>query len=373
MDFRQANKIFNWVLVATLTYVLISSVAMIGVGLNSVSGEYLDGLFEFATNPIMGLVVGILATALVQSSSTVSSIIVGLVAGGLPVESAIPMVIGADFGTTVTNTVISLAYVGKKQYFRRAFAAATVHDFFNLLAVSIFLPLELAFGIMEKTAGILSNLLVGGEKMSVGGIDFFSEMTIPFINFFKNLSQSEGDTFSGVVLIIMGIIFILMSILYMAQLLKKLMVGKSKKILYSAIGKKPLSSIISGMLVTILVRSSSTTTSLMIPLAGTGMLRLKQVYPFTLGSNIGTTITALLAAMAIAGDTAVYALQIAVVFLLYNVFSVILVYNVPALKRLPMVGAMSIAKIADKNKFVALFYVVGVFFGIPGLLIYLVG
>ena len=371
MNFETANKIFNWVLIALLTYVLISSVAMIGEGLGKTSGEYLDGLFAFATNPIMALVVGILATVLVQSSSTVSSIIVGLVAGGLPVESAIPMIIGADFGTTVTNTIISLAYVGKKQYFRRAFAAATVHDFFNLLAVLIFLPLELSFHIMEITAGVLANKLIGGQDMSIGGFDFLHGLTEPFIGFFSNINQNGGDALNGIIMIIAGIIFILLSIIYIGNLLKKLMVGRAKKIMFAAVGKKPATSILSGMLITTIVQSSSTTTSLMIPLAGTGIFRLKQVYPFTLGSNIGTTVTALLAATAISGANAIYALQIALVFLLYNVFSVALVYNVPALRRLPMVGAVSIAKVADRNKIIALLYVVGVFFALPALLIYI--
>ncbi|MEI5617209.1 thymidylate synthase, partial [Streptomyces brasiliscabiei] len=88
--------------------------------------------------------------ALIQSSSTVTSIIVGLVAGGLPVELAIPMIMGANIGTTVTNTLVSLGHVRYKDEFKRAFASATIHDFFNLLAVAIFLPLEMAFGILEK-------------------------------------------------------------------------------------------------------------------------------------------------------------------------------------------------------------------------------
>ncbi|MCK5040680.1 MAG: hypothetical protein KAR62_00230 [Sphingomonadales bacterium] len=371
MNLGTANKIFKWVLIATLTYVLISSVAMIGVGLNQTSGDYLNSLFEFATNPILALLVGILATAIVQSSSTVSSIIVGLVAGGLPVESAIPMIIGADFGTTVTNVIVSLAYVGRKQYFRRAFAAAMVHDFFNLLAVFIFLPLELTFHFMEHISGFFAGLLVGGQDISLGGNNFLHGLTSPFIGFFNSLGQGQGEVVGGIIMVIAGVIFILLSVIYIGNLLKQLMVGRAQKIMFAAIGKKPLTSIFSGMLITTIVQSSSTTTSLMVPLAGTGLFRLKQVYPFTLGSNIGTTVTALLAATAITGANAVYALQIALVFLLYNVFSVTLVYNTPVLMRLPMVAAVSIAKLADRNKLVAIIYVVGVFFAIPAFLIFI--
>lgn len=63
---------------------------------------------------------------------------------------AIPMVMGANLGTTITNTIVSLGHIRDRGEFRRAFAAATVHDFFNLLAVFIFLPLELMFGLLQR-------------------------------------------------------------------------------------------------------------------------------------------------------------------------------------------------------------------------------
>ena len=117
--------------------------------------ESAQALFAFATNPFMGVLLGGLVTALVQSSSTVTSIIVGMVAGGLPVSVAIPMVMGANLGTTITNTLVSFGHVGNREEFRRAFAAATVHDGFNLLSIAIFLPLEIAFGILERLSGAL--------------------------------------------------------------------------------------------------------------------------------------------------------------------------------------------------------------------------
>ena len=87
----------QWFVVAFLIYLLITAVGMIGGGFKGATRGDAAQLFEFATNPFMGLVVGILATSLIQSSSTVTSIIVGLVAGGLPVEMAIPMVMGGKY------------------------------------------------------------------------------------------------------------------------------------------------------------------------------------------------------------------------------------------------------------------------------------
>ena len=166
-----------------------------------------------------------------------------------------------------------------------------------------------------------------------------------------------------------GLGMIFLSIIYLGKLLKNLMVGKAKKILHRAVGHGPITGIFSGMLMTIAVQSSSTSTSLVVPLAGNGIFKLKEIYPFTLGSNIGTTITALLAATAVVGDMGYFALQIALVHLLFNLAAVVLIYGVPFLRNIPPRTARRFAQAASRNKWLVLGYVVGVFFVIPGLLV----
>ncbi|NJN46565.1 MAG: Na/Pi cotransporter family protein, partial [Candidatus Competibacteraceae bacterium] len=146
----------NWLFVLGLVYLLLVAVGMIGSGFKAAAGDHAKELFAFASNPFTALVVGTVATALIQSSSTVTSIIVGLVAGGLPVAIAIPMVMGANIGTTITNTIVSLGHVRQGEEFKRAFAAATIHDFFNLISVVIFLPLEIMFGFLQKTGAYIA-------------------------------------------------------------------------------------------------------------------------------------------------------------------------------------------------------------------------
>ncbi len=102
---KSSNQLFQWLSVLLLVYLLIAAVGAIGTGFKAATGERAEELFAFATNPFLGLVVGTVTTALIQSSSTVTSIIVGLVAGGLPVITAIPMVMGANIGTSITNTI----------------------------------------------------------------------------------------------------------------------------------------------------------------------------------------------------------------------------------------------------------------------------
>ena len=368
---NRLNSYFQWMAIAFLVYLLISSVGMIGAGFKGATKGHASELFQFATNPFMGLIIGILTTAMVQSSSTVTSIIVGLVAGGLPVETAVPMIMGANIGTTITNTIVSLGHVRRKKEFRRAFAAGTVHDFFNFLAVVIFLPLEIVFQPLSKIAGFLAENLVGGENMSVKGLNFIKPATKPIINFFTDISHLISDSIGYFILIIFGILIIFMAITLIGKFLKVLMVGRAKIIMHNAIGKGPVTGILSGMIITILVQSSSTTTSLMVPLAGSGVFRLKQIYPFTLGANIGTTITALLAATAISGPTAVLTLQIAVVHFLTNATAVILIYSVKILRNLPLRGALWLARLASENKLVAILYVFGAFFIFPAVLIFI--
>jgi sodium-dependent phosphate cotransporter len=118
-----------------------------------------------------------------------------------------------------------------------------------------------------------------------------------------------------------------------------------------------------------LVQSSSTTTSLIVPLAGSGVFTLRQVYPFTLGANIGTTITALLAATAITGVNAIFALQIALIHFLYNLIGVLVIYTIPLLRDIPIKAAEMLSSLAQKNKLYVAGYMLLVFVIIPLILI----
>ncbi|TWU62129.1 Na/Pi symporter [Crateriforma conspicua] len=359
------SNLIQWLAVAMLVYFLICAVGLIGSGFKAATGDEAKEMFAFATNPFAGLVVGTVATALIQSSSTVTSIIVGLVAGGLPVSVAVPMVMGANIGTSITNTIVSLGHVREKKEFARAFSAATVHDFFNLLSVVIFLPLEMAFGFLEKIGSALAGLFVV-EDASMGNLNFVKAATKPVVGNAKHYALELGDQVGGVLLIVGGVVLIFITIHYVGKLLKQLMVGKAKEIMHAAIGKGPISGIVSGTIVTVFVQSSSTTTSLMVPLAGSGAFGLKQIYPFTLGANIGTCITALLAATAVDGN-ANAALQIAFIHLTYNVLGVLIIYGIPLLRFMPVRAAEWMGGTAAENKFVALAYILGVFFIIPGI------
>ncbi len=359
------NNWQRWLLLVLLVYVMLVAVSLIGSGFKYAAGDHAKELFNFASNPIMGLIIGMVSTALIQSSSTVTSIIVGMVAGGLPITIAIPMMMGANIGTSITNTLVSLGHVTKKDEFQRAFNAATIHDFFNVLSVLIFLPLEMAFGILEYLSAQMVTLLHTGEALGIDGVNPIAAVTKPLTALVTQLLQFLPSIYPGVAKIIIGIGLIMLSITYMGKVMKALMVGRAKDMLHKSIGRGPFSGITSGAIMTVLVQSSSTTTSLMVPLVGSDILKARDIYPFTLGANIGTCITALIAAMGVVGVNSGFALQIALVHLTYNVLGVMLIYGIPFLRNIPLKLSYQLSVIAAERKMFGAAYIGGLFFVMP--------
>lgn len=364
------GKGLRWSSLLVSLYLLLLAVAMISAGFKLASGEHAKALFEFASHPLAGLMVGLIATALIQSSSTTTSIIVGLVAGGLPLPIAIPMIMGANIGTTLTNTLVSLGHLRCEHEFRRAFAGATVHDFFNLMAVCLFLPLEIMFGLLEKiSAWIVAPLSNSSANTGNVGFDFMKPITKPITDLSTQLFSFSSPVINGVLVVLLGITILFIAIWFMGKQLKILMVGRAETVLKTALGRGPIHGIAAGTAVTVLVQSSSTTTSLIVPLIGNNIITLKEAYPFTLGANIGTCITALLAAMAVSGEHAVLGLQIALVHLSFNVLGVIVLYGLPFCRDWPINCAEWLAKQAQKNKFAVIAYIGSLFFILPASLI----
>ncbi len=323
-------------------------------------------LIETTSNPFVALFIGILATSLVQSSSTVTSLAVSAVAGGgLTVAGAIPIVLGANVGTSVTNTIVSLGHIARKDEFGRAMGAATVHDFFNLLAVALFFPLELAFGFLSRSSAALTEGVtgVGGTEL----FDFVGQMTAPIVDHLVQLMLN-----SGVLVLILGVLLLFLSLRYLVTLLRSLFLGRSERLINKYLfGPAPLA-LAFGTLVTIMVQSSSITTSITVPLVGAGIVTVSQIFPFVLGANIGTTITALLAALVLSsgGDTlGISALQVALAHLIFNCCGVLAFLPVKKLRKIPVIMAEYLGGLVVKNRAWAAVYLGCIFFVIPLLII----
>ena len=150
-------------------YLFLVGIAGIGYSFELFGGEFSDAVLTATQSPVAALFIGILATSLVQSSSTTSSMIVGMVAGGtISTKAAVFMIMGANIGTTVTNTIVSVGHVAQGAEFRRAFAAATVHDFFNLMVVAILFPVEWATGFLSHASVFLATAFAGLGGLKLG-------------------------------------------------------------------------------------------------------------------------------------------------------------------------------------------------------------
>jgi sodium-dependent phosphate cotransporter len=357
-----------------LLFVFLMGVKGLGDGFKLLGRDVLEAFFSATENPFIGLLVGILATSIIQSSSVTTSMIVGLVAAPenpLPIAHAVPMVMGANIGTTVTATIVSLAHMGRRAEFRRAFAVANCHDFFNYFSVIILLPLEMATGYLRRTAGILAEFLQGAQgyeyESPIKGA--LSAALSPFKSLGKTLFPVEQA--QAVFLIILSGVFIFFSLFLLVKVMRSAMRTRVEKFMTNVLGTSAVLSMAVGTIATCMVQSSSITTSLLVPLAGAGVITLEQAFPVTLGANVGTTITALLASLAVSGPNAIFGIQIALIHLFFNISGMLVIYPIEKIRRIPLRAAQWLADWAVESRKVAILFVVLMFFVLPGTLVFL--
>jgi sodium-dependent phosphate cotransporter len=342
-------------LVAVL-YGFLVSIGLIGKAFKMFSGGFVGELIQSASNPVIGLFVGILVTSLVQSSSTTTSLVVALVGSGtMPVATAIPVVMGANIGTSVTNILVSLGHISHGREFRRAFAAANVHDFFNVFAVLVLFPLQLATNFL----GILSTALAE-LFYDIGGLTFASPLklaTAPAVGGAVHLIGNHPW-----LLLLASLILMFATLRQLVVLLKKLVISRVEALFDEVIFRTAGRAMLFGLVITALVQSSSVTTSLAVPLAGAGILTIQQIFPYTLGANVGTTITAMLAALAV-GE--VNAVTVAFAHMLFNVCGILVIWPFPAVRRLPILMAEKMTDIAMYSRVIPVVWVLFFFFALP--------
>ena len=335
----------------------------LSVGIKELGDDFAKTVISTTSNSFVALFIGIISTAIFQSSSTTTSLIVGMVGGGaLTLSGAIPMIMGANIGTTITNMLVSIGHINRNNEFRRAFAAATVHDFFNVIAVIILFPLEIVFGVLEKSAVWLGNILFG--KVSTDAV--FHSPIKTAIEWGSNhlVTFSSGN---NILLIIISVLLTFTMLFSIVKILRSLVLHKVENFFDQYFFRSAIIAFCFGIILTILVQSSSITTSTIIPLAGAGVLTLRQIYPFTLGANIGTTVTALLASLTLD----VTAMVAAFSHLFFNIFGIILIYLNPLLRDIPMKLAEWVAGVALKNKVLPIIYLLIIFFGLPLIIIFI--
>lgn len=345
-----------------LLYLFIFGLDLMGTSFKVLGGSQAGDLFSAVSNPIAGLMVGVLATVLVQSSSTSTSVVVGMVGADiLTVQDAIPVIMGANIGTSVTNTIVSMGQMADLKQLELAFSGATVHDCFNFLAVLVLLPIEVATHMIYHLSVWMTEGLDGSaggsfkgplkyvvspltkewivadkkkiNKIAEGKLTVSTAGSLVKGGFVESWDDQVGAAFC----LVCSLIILCFALFGIVKLLQYMVLGRAQNVIKKALKFSETwwggyLAILVGMGVTICVQSSSITTSTLTPLVGVGVITVHQMYPLTLGANIGTTCTALLAALVSEKKSA---LQIALCHLMFNAISTLLFYPVP-ITRLPI-------------------------------------
>lgn len=240
--------------------IFLFGIKYMGDGLQKSAGDRLrDILDKFTTNPLMGVLAGIFVTVLLQTSSGTTAITVGLVSAGfMTLRQAIGVIMGANIGTTVTAFIIGID-IG--EYALPIIAAGAILLFF-FKSKKIHNIGQLVFGFGALFYGLE---LMGAGMKPLRGVEAFQELTV----------QMSTNPILGVVV---------------------------------------------GTLFTVIVQSSSATIGILQELFGEGLVTLNAALPILFGDNIGTTITAILAAI----GTSVAARRAAATHVLFNLIGTLI-------------------------------------------------
>jgi len=418
-------------MVCFFLYFFLLGLNLLGSAAKVIGGCTAGSLFGDDTNPVASVMVGIICTVLIQSSSSTTSIVVSLVgAESVSVRSGIFMIMGANIGTSVTNTIVAMGHLGDGDELERAFAGATVHDMFNFLSVAIIFPLELITtflysiskamlpddvakgdkweGPVKKIVSPLGNLILKANKDVTkavakganctddgpfypvtcigepsykncvppkdGCIDGEACPKVGLITcdkkagcpaFFQDGASRRDDEISGAVVFFLALVILIICLIGLVTILQKMLMGVSTRIIYKATNINGYLAMLIGCGITILVQSSSITTSALTPFVGMGALRIEQMFPLTLGANIGTTFTGLLASLV---SDKVESLQVALCHLFFNITGILIWYPVPFMRRVPLNMARTLGKATRIWRGFPILYIIVIFLVIPIIL-----
>eukprot|EP00934_Nitzschia_sp_Nitz4_P000057 Nitzschia sp. Nitz4//scaffold316_size20630//13831//16335//NITZ4_008657-RA/size20630-processed-gene-0.27-mRNA-1//-1//CDS//3329547517//57//frame0 len=408
---------------------IIFCLYFLGLGLELLSG----GATVFSTcfaapivakseNAFSDLMSGLLLTVLLQGSSSTFTLVVNLLRDDhrmINMRQAIFIMMGANIGTTITNTIVALGHFRHSSQLELAFAGATVHDLFNIFTVLVLFPLEAASGFLESLSkrlvtganteyvnrwlgpvqslvrplafkllipneDIIHDVAAGGSCSSFYPIECINPDTPTFDtcpnvgliscdpdsgdcpSFFDPSAGQKGDQASGLVVLIIGLVLTFLSLFSIVHVLSKLLHGVSLRVLYKATNINGWLLILFGTGLTLLLQSSSMTVSFLTPVVGMGALRIRQMYPLSIGANLGTAISVIITVSSMENGQA---LQLAVAHFLFNTMGILIWYALPPMRHLPLTCAKRLGQYAKVWHSIAVLYVLMVFFVLPGFLL----
>jgi sodium-dependent phosphate cotransporter len=349
---------YAWVILSLLLFIFAIDLLTVSIGKVN-SGLALE-ILQATKNPFISLFIGLLVTALIQSSSTVTASLVAIVASGnLTLQQAVPIVLGANIGTTLTSTLVSLSYLMDKKEFRRALSAGISHDFFNILTVILLFPLEIYFGFLSKMAIHIAGWFAADNSFE-GPIVYNRIFTRPLSEWIDTQIDST------LVTVILSIALVFFAIKVLSTAMYKTFVKDSFEEFNKVIFQKTGLAFFYGTFFTAAVQSSTVTTSLIVPLVASKKVTLAKVFPFIIGANIGTTMTAVIASI----YKPEAAIALALVHVLFNSFGALIFLPFASIRKIPVWLSNYMGKMSVKYRVVVFAYILLTFFIIPFLLIY---
>lgn len=339
-----------------------TAIQFMGISFQSIGSDFSQN-FEIAfSNPAIGLFIGLLGTAILQSSSTTTSMAVAAVAAGsIPMENAIPIVMGANIGTTLTSTIVSMSYVTKTAEFKKAVSAGTCHDIFNVLTCIVLFPLELNYGLLSNLSHSMASWFEIANTSETVHEKFF------IYQFLDNIGKTLVSWMGGYLLLIISILMLFGTVKAISNISYKQLIGTTRSRFEAIAFQNTFRAFGWGFLTTAIIQSSSITTSLIVPLVATGKVTIRRAFQFVVGANIGTTITAILAAL----FKSEAAMSLAFAHFLFNLTGTLLFIGVPFIRQLPIYLSNRLGSVALKYKISAFAYILLLFFVLPFTLIYL--
>ncbi len=342
-----------------LIFCFFISVEMMVASFKTLSGSAVRNFLVASNNPFIGLFAGLLITSITQSSSSTTSVVVAMVASDMiSLQNAVPVIMGANIGTTVTSTIVSLGHIHRRKEFERAISAATLHDFFNIISVTVMLPLEYYFHFLSDISAFVSNLINFNENSLAWtgnfGIKSLASKILSFLQV------------SGFWSILISTLMLFTSLRILVFQLKSLWVKRFQEKFNEHLLGSSWKSLFSGLVLTGIIQSSSVTTSLTVPLVAAQKITLERAFPFIVGANIGTTFTALLVAL----SKSEQAMAIALCHLFFNIFGAFLLLPFAFIRRIPIYMSETVGRWTMRFRITGFLYILLVFFILPFLLIY---
>jgi sodium-dependent phosphate cotransporter len=306
----------------------------------------------------------------------------GMVAGGLPLNSAIvfgvPMILGANIGTTITNSLVALGVKRgmTNEEFVETIPGVLVSDVYEVLTVTLFFTLELFTGAISKSVIFIGNYLVGFLSLETFFASFNNSIidiiaADPFVKPINTLIVSYlGTSIGGILVFILWFLILIGALAFMEKGLEKLIQSDWKDKVVSAFSI-PVKGFATGFGITWLVGSSSVGASLVIPFLATKMVNLKKAYPYLVGCNLATTMDLGQIYGYLAGG--VVGVMLGATHVLLNILAVLLWFVSP-LRFLPVMLSEKLSILMGKSKNAAVSLVVFtliLFFVFPIIVIYL--